>query len=220
MVSTIQHDALETDLKAVTDHYMETVERADPEAVQETYLQIQGMLETAAEQARDELAAMGLEVEDKPIRFDPTTYGSEYTDDAIVVGKFTEEDRHYPVMNLGHEMIHQYVAEEKEIPATHRNLFQEEALAKTWDLYKLGILDDREDCEEIISHEEELYNEHDGVGDTYGTRMAKQTRRYLDWLEKDFDGQPSDGMGALIEYVDEFYLNEPDDWSGSLSEAA
>lgn len=205
---------VETDLKQITDHYMETVERADPEEVQETYLQIQELLETAADQARSELESMGVSVDDVSVRFDPTTYGAEYTDEDIVVGQFTQEDRHHPVMNLGHELIHQYMAEEKNVAATHRNLFREEALAKTWDLYKLGILDDREACEDVISQEETLYNEHDGVDDNYGTRMATQTRRYLEWLEKDFDGAPSDGMGALIEYVDEYFLNEADDWSG------
>lgn len=208
-----------TDMKALTDHYRTVEDTADPEAVYETHHEVQRLLDTAADIAHDDLAEIGVAPESVSVRFRPWTYGAEYDEDtgAIIVGQFTQADRFTPYMCVGHEMIHQYFAEERNVAATNKNIYQEEALSKLWDLHCLDALDDRERAEEILAFDEQLYNDHDGVYDNFGTRMATQARRFLDWLEQDFDGAPSDGIGPLIHYVDEFYLSE-DDWSNSLKE--
>jgi hypothetical protein len=206
-----------TDMKELTDCYREAV-ADETTAVTPVYDQVQQLLDTAATTAREDLIAMGLDLPAVDIVYQPEMYGSEYVEEdrTIAVGRFVQADRFTPYMVLGHELLHAYVAEEKDVAAASSTVAREEALTKIWDLHCLDLLDDREQADTLLQQEADFYDEYDGVADTFGSRMAKQAGRFLDWLEHDFDGTPSAGMGALIRYADAYYFDADDSWQGRL----
>lgn len=159
--------------------------------------EMQELLGLAADHARADVEAVGIDVGAAEARYVPSLSGARYDDeaDALEVGGPGVMDRpYYLETELSHELLHHHV---REAHGVEEYTPEEEGVMQVWSCYHADVIDDEAERERWVDAARAAYNEHGGFPDGFGDTLYEQAQETL----KQYDNAPGsreDRIGVAL----------------------
>lgn len=158
--------------------------------------EMDAILGLAAEHARSDVAAAGIDVDPVEARYVPGLDGARYaTDDGVLeVGGPGVMDRpYYLETELSHELLHHHLREHYGVDDYTP---EEEGVMQAWNLYHADIIG-TEDAAHWLEEARTAYNEHDGFPDGFGDTVYEEAQNTLETYH-DVHGAPEERMETAL----------------------